>query len=291
MKQKNSSASAVSTGKSRKKLWVSLAVFCLLCLVIAAIGIGFGPKPPPETDLMTQLSQIEQGGQTASTEEIAFFQEYLSVQLTPGREQEETLDFVNQVHAAFLLGSKLNLCDPFTLESFQKEMEAENQLRAQMDATGEVYFGPQSFDLKGYFGYRYSNLMASLLTWITEHRDAALVEASHLFYERAEEGFQEVIWVEYDLTENGQTTHHTLKREDFRAVSQTEGELMDALDFGEDGVPVTLSDGRVVTRTHMELQLLPFEQNEAYIVQAYLLHERLDQLIREISIRNPVTLL
>ena len=245
-------------------------------------------------NLTEQLEALQGGSRQADAAETAFFRAQLEDLVPPGLTEaelsEKTLQYMNDVNAAFFLGSRLGICSPFTLADFSAELDAENVRRARMAETGEVFFGPDRFDLRSYFNYRYSTLMSSLSNWLIENRDADLTDRAREFYKEQKDSFRELVRVDYELTDEQGTEEYSVQPEDFRLLERQDSELLEALSRSGIGERCALSDGRSVRKIHEEYEQLSFEQNEEYVLQAYLMSGGLQSLIRAIASGNPVTL-
>ena len=270
----------------------------LSAVALALIGLllwrGQSPEPAAPGPLMEQLEHISGGARTATQAEKDFFEQLLLEQLpshTPSEEIDKRLEeYVGQVNAAFLLGQRMELCQRFTLEDFSAQWEQEIQRRETARQEGEVAFGPDHLELDQYFSYQYSSLMTQISNWIISHRDEALMQECRTFYDREQEQFQELVQLSYEIETPEGPKQYQIGPEDVRAMERQDGELLNFLADSEVGEQAVLSDGRVARKLEEIREPLDFEENSAYILQIYLLHSRLAQLLRQIAVGNPVTI-
>ena len=268
---------------------IALGAVLILSVLTAGCGLQMQEEifvPDPKQPLLPQLEALTGGERTASTEEQAFFSEILSDVLPPDQAEQELAPYLNEVNAAFFLGSRLGLCEPFTLDSFREEMEQENRNRAEMARKGEVYFGPDQFELRTYFNYRYSALVSGLNNWLIANRDEDLTSRGRDFYEQNRENFRQLIRVDYEVD----AVPASVRREDFRLLERQDPELLDFLSWNSAGQHGILRDGRKVVITNEQYETIPFEENQEYVIQGWLLEEGIRELLKTIAVGNPVTL-
>ena len=233
--------------------------------------------------LLEELSAL-QADRTVSAEEQAFFAELLR---KDGQDPtaEAVQQYAAEINATFYLGSRMDLCEPFTYETLRYRTEAENNDRAMKKLTGQLYYGPDAFSEVGYFEYRYSRLHSDMITWLADRRDDAMTQAARDFYDTHQEQFTGVKSVTYQITEDGVTKTKTMDNTLFRTMGQSDPALMDCLERSEIGEKTELTDGtgRVVEKLEMETELLPFAEQERYVVEIWLAQEVLDALIGAVA--------
>ena len=204
-----------------------------------------------------------------------------------GRGQDEAAvrAYISTISAEFLLGSHLDLCEPFDYALLQYRTQAENQDRAMKKLAGQVYYGPDSFTEEGYFEYLHSCLRSDLLTWLVDHRDGDMVEAARSYYEKNEVRFTAIKSVTYQVTQDGVTETRTLEDTMFRTMGQSDPALMDFLERAQPGDSALLPDGtgRTVQKCSITTDLTPFEEQEPYVVELWLNQEALDPLVDAIA--------
>ena len=270
--------------KIEKSIGHWIMILCAVMIFVSSVMLLLLKKMDhAEFPLLEDLAALR-ADRTVSKDEQAFFADLLRKQ---GQDSgDETVQqYVAKINAAFYLGSRMELCEPFSYEALCYRTEAENNDRAMKKLTGQLYYGPDSFSVAGHFEYRYNRLYSDMITWLADRRDDAMIQASYDFYQAHKEQFTGVKSVTYRITEDGFTETKTMDNTMFRTMGHSDPSLMDFLERSEIGEITELTDGsgRTVEKLGMETELMSFTEHERYIVEIWLTQEVLDALIGAIA--------
>ena len=191
-------------------------------LVIVSLILFFSIKGK-EQEMEAQetvLSQIDSYRgfvRVISEEELEFYKYFVEREL-PQPVEEETLlaltkEYANKVNAAFYLGNKWGLCEPYSFENLKLRMEQENLERKVKLEEGEVIYGLEEFSLEIYFEYVMDNLELSLKTELEAKADAEIMNLAKTYYEKnAREGYEDNVQM---------ALHHLIEEELYDSVIDT----------------------------------------------------------------------
>lgn len=282
------------TGKKKKnyKMWLTVSV--ILIIVLA----GFILLRTTETKKDISLSELkeEQGYiRKADREEYEFFKKLIERNL-PEELPEEELDALirekmNRSNAEFMLANQMGVCDPYTFEGLQKDMEHENEQRKLKKEKGEVFYGPVKFDLITYYNYISTNQKLDMVSLIVQNADTEVMDGARAYFEENSEKYLSVENINYLLTENGETKELSLKREEMSTLEKTDSILFEFLYYGEaeDTMKYSYNEiQRTVQIISVEYEELSFENNIERVVRDYVTNVYLENLIQRIEKNWPV---
>ncbi len=282
------------TGKKKKNYKMWLAVPVILIIVLA----GFILLRTTETKKDISLSELkeEQGYiRKADREEYEFFKKLIERNL-PEELPEEELDALirekmNRSNAEFMLANQMGVCDPYTFEGLQKDMEHENEQRKLKKEKGEVFYGPVKFDLITYYNYISTNQKLDMVSLIVQNADTEVMDGARAYFEENSEKYLSVENINYLLTENGETKELSLKREEMSTLEKTDSILFEFLYYGEaeDTMKYSYNEiQRTVQIISVEYEELSFENNIERVVRDYVTNVYLENLIQRIEKNWPV---
>lgn len=275
------------------KAWFIIPVLAVVLLIAAVIGMS-GTSDDEKSALKEMKAQ--QGYiRTVGTEEYEFFKKLV---YRDSREEltEEELDAaarekVNRVNAEFMLANQMGLCDAYSFESFQRDMENENTQRKLKKEKDEVFYGPEEFDLVTYYNYVSGNLKLDMVSYITEHADSEVLEEAEAYFEEHKESYKTVAAIHYILGENGEEKELVLERDEMSTLEKTDSELFEFLYDGESGDTLEYEhDGsqRTVQIISTEYEELSFKNNMERVMRDYITNVYLEDWIQQIEKENPV---
>lgn len=214
----------------------AIAVIVLLMILLyhpdSSAEHSEGPIPKLEnaTEVYTR---------TISPEEYDFYYDMVERDLAPDSEQdtiaEKAKEKASRSVAEFSLGQKLGLCQPYSFESLQRDMEKENEERKLKKENGEVIYGPQRFDLMTYFQYITSNLKLDVVELLAANADEEMQKKAQTYFEENRAKYQTITNIRYTVTENGTTEEKNLPYEEMRTLANLDGPLFDFLYNGSPG--------------------------------------------------------
>lgn len=282
---------------SKKKIlvWGAAALLLIAGLVILIAGVVREGRPK-EQSLLETVEAYKGYTREVGREEYDFYAALVKRDLTE-EISEEALDervkeYANTVNATFFLGNKLGLCEPYSFQNLQTQMQNENNARKLKKEKGEPIYGLEQFELNGYFQYVISNLKIDLVDYLTEHADSAMIEQAKAHYEENREAYRQLSSITYRMTENGETTIKNQSREELRSLQNTDGELLDLLAEASEGDVFSYEwNGslREVEVTAVIYQDSSFEENRTTALRAYVEGQVYDGLIAKAAEDNPVS--
>ncbi len=275
------------------KAWFIIPVLAVVLLIAAVIGMS-GTSEDEKSALKEMKAQ--QGYiRTVGTEEYEFFKKLV---YRDSREEltEEELDAaarekVNRVNAEFMLANQMGLCDAYSFESFQRDMENENTQRKLKKEKDEVFYGPEEFDLVTYYNYVSGNLKLDMVSYITEHADSEVLEEAEAYFDEHVEDYKTIAAIHYMLGENGEEKELVLERDEMSTLEKTDSELFEFLYDGESGDTLEYEhDGsqRTVQIISTEYEELSFKNNMERVMRDYITNVYLEDWIQQIEKENPV---
>jgi hypothetical protein len=226
-------------------------IFCGIPLLILVVVAGIlllsrgaltelsGEEIPDEIKLEGILDR------KVSKAEYAFFESFVKRDLlNPGKEEleEKTKSMIAEVNAKYAIGNHLGLCEPYTYESMRNNLARENETRASMKASGEVFYGPVSFDEVGYFKFEYSNLDLNIVNELMNSSDRSekirdtRADEIQSYYEANIQKYEYVEEVTYELSvAGGAPEAKTADRAEMRTMYMTDDPLGSFLLNGAEG--------------------------------------------------------
>ncbi len=204
---------------------------------------------------------------------------------------QKTKDYINRVNAAFYIANQLGLCEPYSFASFQREMEKENNLREVKKERGEVFYGPEQFNLVSYYDYQSSNLKLKVVDQIVRLADAGMADEAKQYFEKNKSKYDTIQEIRYEQNENGTVTEQNLKQSDFLTLKTTDGELFDFLIGGKPGETKEYSlngQTRSVTIRSKDMEQATFENVQGDVMRDYVTLVYYDRLVSLVAKNNPV---
>lgn len=265
-------------------------------LAISLLGIFLMKNfAQQEESLLVQMQEKQGYIRTVEAEEYEFFKKLVDRDLAEDVTEEEldalTRKKVNRVNAEFMLAAQMDLCNPYSFESFQRDMENENNQRKLKKEKGEVFYGPEEFNLITYYNYISGNLKLDMVTFITENADSAVMDGARKYFEENSEKYLSIEKINYLLTEDEKSEELSLKREDMSTLEKTDSTLFEFLYYGEAGdIMEYLHSGRKrsVQLISVEYEELTFKNNMERAVRDYITNVYLENWIQTIEENWPV---
>ena len=280
----------------KKYVLIGGGILLLLAgLVLLVVSIVQQEKPKDPSLIKTLESDkgyIRQVGR----EEYDFYaalvkREGLEEDLSEEEMDSRVKEYINTVNATFFLGNRLGLCEPYSFQGLQIQMQHENDTRKIKKEKGEPIYGLEQFDLTSYYQYVMSNLEIDLVDYLVEHANGALLEQAKTYFDEDPEAYREMAGITYNVTQDGQTTQQTIRREEFRTLQNQDGELADFLGEAAQGDVFTYEAAgseRKVEVISIEYQDTTFEESKSVVLRDYIQKRVYGDLIATIADNNPV---
>lgn len=283
MKQKN---------KNHKVFgWVLAGGFTVLVAVLALLFSA----PKEENTILKELREKNGYIRSVGADEYAFFEKLVSRDSTSGMTEtelkEQTIERINRVNAMFMLANRMELCRPYSFESFQLDMENENSQRKLKKENGEVFYGPVEFSLTTYYDYMSSNIKLDLVQFITSHADSEVQDGAKAYFEEHKENYRMIESVDYLLTVNGREEEETALYEDFSILEKTDGELFEFLYDGSEGEvleSVYQGSSRKIEILSVKYEELTYKNNAERVMRDYITNVYLENWLQELETVYPV---
>lgn len=283
MKQKN---------KNHKVFgWVLAGGFAVLVAVLALLFSA----PKEENTILKELQAKNGYIRSVGADEYAFFEKLVSRDSTSGMTEtelkEQTIERINRVNAMFMLANRMELCRPYSFESFQLDMENENSQRKLKKENGEVFYGPVEFSLTTYYDYMSSNIKLDLVQFITSHADSEVQDGAKAYFEEHKENYRTIESVDYLLTVNGREEEETALYEDFSILEKTDGELFEFLYDGSEGEvleSVYQGSSRKIEILSVKYEELTYKNNAERVMRDYITNVYLENWLQELETAYPV---
>lgn len=281
-----------------RKKWIGVLLGGLVILV--GIGIFLGLKKEKSVDEPSELQMLRYSNgylRTVSQEEYDFFEDMVIKdsleELTEQERKEQTLEYINRGNAEFMIAYEMGLCEPYSFSSLKRQMELENQEREIKKKNGEVFYGPENFDLTSYYQYLLGNLELDMVTYILEYADQEVMEGAKSYFEEHEDWYQEIREVVCDIETDGKSERKQISQEEFSSLEKTDSELFEFLYNGKEGDHLIYKKNGVeqkVTYISRVYEELTFEKCGEEVLKDYISNVYLEQWIREWMDQNPITL-
>ena len=283
MKQKN---------KNHKVFgWVIAGGFTVLVAVLALLFSA----PKEENTILKELREKNGYIRSVGADEYAFFEKLVSRDSTSGMTEtelkEQTIERINRVNAMFMLANRMELCRPYSFDSFQLDMENENSQRKLKKENGEVFYGPVEFSLTTYYDYMSSNIKLDLVQFITSHADSEVQDGAKAYFEEHKENYRTIESVDYLLTVNGREEEETALYEDFSILEKTDGELFEFLYDGSEGEvleSVYQGSSRKIEILSVKYEELTYKNNAERVMRDYITNVYLENWLQELETAYPV---
>lgn len=285
-----------SASKNRKAVfWIPAAVFIVVGAVLAVVLI-LSTRESKDKDTVLEELQNQSGYiRTVGTEEYEFYRKLVvrdaSEDISEEEIEEKTKEKITRANAEFLIGYKMGLCSAYSFESFLRDMENENNQRKIKKEKGEVYYGPDEFDLISYYNYISGNLKLEMVSYLTEHADWEMLDEAEEYFEKYKENYRNTEEISYRLTENGVTEENTLLSQDMSSLEKTDSELFEFLYLGKEGDEFQYTHNGVIRNvkiTEVRYTEATFENCIERVMRDYITNIYLEDLIRKTAENNPV---
>ena len=220
-----------------------------------------------------------------------FVERDLSEPVSDEKLDELIKEYAGKVNAAFYLGNKLDLCEPYSFETLQLRMEQENASRQAKLQEGEAVYGLEQFTLQTYFQYTVDNLETSLHQYLETHADKGILKQAEKYYEENKEIFRNRESVTYEVNMNGTTETITADGEQLSMLGKSDPGLADFLngaEIGEIYSDVQNYQERQVVLRDITYSEEGFENNKELILYRYVRNELYESIIEQVAENNPV---
>lgn len=226
----------------KRKLLIGLTVAGAVIVIILLMALLYRPASSvasEENPVRKLESTSETYTRSVSAEEYEFYYNLtkrdLPANTDPTEIEEKAKEMAGRSIAEFSLGQKMGICQPYSFESLQRNMEKENDQRKIKKENGEVIYGPEEFDLITYYNYVTSNLEIDAVDYIAANADDTMLQNAEAYFEEHREDYRPISSIRYTITENEKTEEKTLLQEDMRTLERLDGELFEFLYYGEVG--------------------------------------------------------
>lgn len=280
--------------RMRKKKSVQWGAILLLAVSVMVFFTGCGSQESRKS-VLQQLQEKNGYIRTVGKEEYDFFRKLTDRDTAEDVSEEEldvlTREYINRSNAEFMIGNQMGLCNPYSFESFQRDMENENAQRKQKKENKEVFYGPESFDLITYYTYVRGNLTLDMVNFIIAQADAEVIKGSKAYFEEHKENYRTIESIQYELKEDGVVTNEELIREEMSTLEKTDGILFSFLYQGQENDTFQYSYGdkaREVRIVAVEYKSLSFENNQERVMRDYVTKVYLEDWIHMVETEYPV---
>ena len=205
---------------------------------------------------------------------------------------EETRAFIREQSAMFRAAELAGLCQPYSFEGLQQNMELENKKRADMKASGDAFYGLERFDLKSYYSYTASNLRLDLLRYFVEQATEETKEEARRYYEEHLSDYQTIEAATFLQERGGGAETVSLSFSELRMLMNVNEELFEFLLAAQPGDCLTQigQDGEETVFTFQSLEMITASFEDAYsvIMQDYIANRQYEDILSTVSKNNPV---
>lgn len=264
-------------------------------VVLTAVLALFFFTPKEENTILKELKAKNGYIRSVGADEYAFFEKLVSRDSTSGMTEtelkEQTIERINRVNAMFMLANRMELCRPYSFESFQLDMENENSQRKLKKENGEVFYGPVEFSLTTYYDYISSNIKLDLVQFITSHADSEVQDGAKAYFEEHKENYRMIESVDYLLTVDGRAEEKTVLYEDFSILEKTDSELFEFLYDGSEGEvleSVYQGSSRKIEILSVKYEELTYKNNAERVMRDYITNVYLENWLQELETAYPV---
>lgn len=271
-----------------------MGIFVFLAASVMMLFTGC-EKREESKGVLQQLQEKNGYIRTVGAREYEFFRK-LTDRDTTGELTEEELDVltrenINRSNAEFMIGNQMGLCNPYSFESFERDMENENVQRKQKKENQEVFYGPESFDLITYYTYVRGNLLLDMVNFIIDHGDEEVLEGAKDYFEEYKENYRTINRIEYKIEEDGVVTEEELLREEMSTLEKTDDVLFSFLYQGKENDTFQYSYGdklRAVQIIAVEYESLSFTNNQERVMRDFVTNVYLEDWIHQVETDYPV---
>ena len=283
----------------KKTVLCCLGLTALLAAVLLCVLLPRQRTEPVETTeqahTLSEILDASGHGRTVEQDEFAFF--YGIVRRDSANRgdeaalREETRTLIREQSAMFLTAQLAGLCQPYSFERLQQDMEQENAKRAEMKAAGERFYGLERFDLNSYYDYTTSNLRLSLLEYLAGQATEEMKAGARQYYEDHLSDYQTIGTAVYLREQDGNTETVSLSFSEMRTLMNVNEELFEFLLTARPGDRLTQSgqNGTVlITFESLEMLTASFEDAYGTVMQDYIANECYGDILSTVSDNNPV---
>lgn len=273
-------------------IWIVLAALA----ASTVLGIFLlNTKSEKTPGLLEKIDSYRGLSRVVSQEECDFYAYFVERDLGEEVSEEEfeklVKEYAGRVNAVFYLGSRLDLCEPYSFESLKLRLEQENADRQAKKADGAVIYGLEQFTLKTYFQYTMDNVEASLRGYLEANADEEILKMAKDYYEAHKEEFLYREEVVYEQWIDGEKETVTADSDMLSYIGKAEPGLADFLGIAEVGdiyedekndqdriiVMKEISDSEDGYENHAQMALYRLVRFELY-----------DSIIEAVAKNNPV---
>ena len=273
------------------KKWPVLGLILSFLFLLTACGGG----QVNENGVLTQLKEKDGYLRTVGAEEYAFFEKLVlrnsASELSEEELKSQTEKNINRANALFMLGNRMELCTPYSFESFQLNLEHENSQRKLKKEKGEVFYGPVEFTLNTYYEYVTGNLKLDMVRFITDNADSEVLDGAKAYFEEHKESYNTIESVTYHLTKDGKTEKQMVLYKDFSTLEKTDEELFTFLYNGKEGEvleSVYQESSRTIEILSVKYEELTFKNHAERVMRDYITNVYLENWLCQIEADYPV---
>ena len=280
--------------KRKRNIFGVITLVFLFVVVIAAVLVN-GHKEEMDNGVLAQIRNQNGYIRTVGSEEYEFYKKLVDRDLPEDISEEEleqkTKEKINRTNAEFMLANRMGICGPYSFESFQRDMEIENNQRKLKKERNEVFYGPEQFDLTTYYNYITTNQKLDMVSFITQNMDAKMLDLAEKYYNEHKEIYKTIKELKYLLTEENQTEERTVISEELSSLEKTDSTLFEFLYYGKSSDTMQYSYGNILRDVQImsiEYEEQSFENNMERVVRDYITNIYLEEWLQEIEADNPV---
>lgn len=260
------------------------------CVVVGVLVLLLLLVKKEEKSILHEIQGRNGYIRTVETEEYKFFEQFVKrdfgEQLSVEELERLTKEKINRVNAEFILGYQMGLCNPYSFESFCRDMEIENTNRKIKKENNEVFYGPEQFDLVTYYTYVIGNLKLDMVSYIKENADSEVQKNAKKYFQENREKYRTIEKIVYSLTENGNQKEEILLYEDMSNLEKTDGQLFEFLYNGKENDQmeyVYQNNLRKVKIESVKYEKLRYTNNAERVMRDYITNDYLEKWIRRIE--------
>lgn len=279
----------------KKLIWTAVVILLIMAGVSFIFLKDASVTNRDDESVLDQLKNQTGYIRTVGEEEYQFFRNLVVRDLEENLSEEEieqkTKEKINRVNAEFILGNQMGLCHAYSFESFQRDMENENNQRKIKKENDEVFYGPEEFDLISYYNYVSQNLKLSMVSYIMENAYQEVNDGAKAYFEENKEKYRTIESIEYLLSEEGTTEEKTLLRQDMSSLEKTDSELFEFLYYGEEGEVLSYERNgasRKAEIVSIHYESLTYSENAEEVMRDYITNVYLEDLIQKVEEESPV---
>ena len=264
-------------------------------VILAVILAWMFLMPKEENTVLKDLREKNGYIRSVGADEYAFFEKLVYRDSTSEMTEEElktqTIKKINRVNVMFMLANRMNLCGPYSFESFQLDMENENSQRKLKKENGEVFYGPVEFSLTTYYDYTSSNIKLDMVQFVASNADREVQEGAKAYFEEYKENYRMIESVNYLLSMDDREEEKTILYEDFSTLEKTDSELFEFLYYGSKGEvleSVYQGNSRKIEILSVKYEELTYKNNAERVMRDYITNVYLEEWLQELEAAYPV---